>query len=62
MAQQQSQRILPLRDVRIEDPFWSEYIRLVREVVVPYQWDALNDRIPGAEPSRAVRNLSRSSL
>ncbi|WP_372662289.1 glycoside hydrolase family 127 protein [Cohnella sp.] len=49
--------ILSLKDVRIQDPFWSDYIRLVREVVVPYQWDALNDRIPGAEPSRAIRNL-----
>ena len=42
---------------RIEDPFWSEYIRLVREVVVPYQWDALNDRVPEAEPSYAIRNF-----
>lgn len=48
---------LSLKDVRIQDPFWSEYIRLVRDVVVPYQWDALNDRVPGTEPSRAIRNF-----
>lgn len=41
----------------IKDPFWSEYIRLVREVMVPYQWEALNDRIPGAEPSHAIHNF-----
>lgn len=43
--------------VQIDDPFWSEYIRLVREVMVPYQWEALNDRIAGAEPSHAIRNF-----
>ncbi|MBA9085514.1 hypothetical protein FHR92_001980 [Fontibacillus solani] len=42
---------------KIQDPFWSEYIRLVREVVVPYQWEALNDRIPEAEPSHAISNF-----
>lgn len=41
----------------IQDPFWSEYIRLVREVVVPYQWEALNDRIADAEPSHAIKNF-----
>lgn len=50
-------QVLPLSDVKIEDRFWSEYIRLVREVVVPYQWETLNDRVPGAEPSRAIQNL-----
>ncbi|WP_248924136.1 glycoside hydrolase family 127 protein [Paenibacillus hamazuiensis] len=48
---------LPLRQISIQDNFWSEYIRLVREVVVPYQWEALNDRIEGVEPSHAIRNF-----
>ncbi|URN92652.1 MAG: glycoside hydrolase family 127 protein [Candidatus Pristimantibacillus lignocellulolyticus] len=52
-----SSHILPLKEVIIEDEFWSEYINLVREVVVPYQWEALNDRIPEAEPSYAVQNF-----
>lgn len=43
--------------VQIQDVFWSEYIRLVREVMVPYQWEALNDRIEGAVPSHAIRNF-----
>jgi uncharacterized protein len=43
--------------VQIEDGFWSPYIRLVKEVVLPYQWEALNDLIEDAEPSYAVRNF-----
>lgn len=41
----------------MDDRFWSPYTRLVRDVVIPYQWEALNDRIPGAEPSHAINNL-----
>ena len=48
---------VPLKNVRIEDLFWSKYAQLVRDVVIPYQWDALNDRIDGAEPSYAIRNF-----
>lgn len=48
---------VPLKDVHIQDGFWNYYIDLVRNVVVPYQWEALNDRVEGAEPSRAVRNF-----
>ena len=50
-------KLLPLTDVKIQDSFWSSYINLVRDVVVPYQWDALNDRIPNAEPSHAIKNF-----
>ncbi|GIP48434.1 hypothetical protein J53TS2_20250 [Paenibacillus sp. J53TS2] len=51
-----SERIA-LNQVKIRDEFWSYYIKLVKEVVVPYQWEALNDRVEGAEPSGAVRNF-----
>jgi len=43
--------------IRIQDRFWNDYTELVRQTVIPYQWEALNDRIEGAEPSRAIRNL-----
>ncbi|AZN39768.1 glycoside hydrolase family 127 protein [Paenibacillus albus] len=43
--------------VRISDGFWDSYIELVRETVIPYQWEALNDRIADAEPSYAIRNF-----
>ncbi|MFD1953584.1 glycoside hydrolase family 127 protein [Paenibacillus thailandensis] len=50
-------RTLALPKVKIDDGFWSYYISLVRGTVVPYQWEALNDRVEGAEPSGAVRNF-----
>lgn len=43
--------------VRIQDDFWNDYTKLVRRTVIPYQWEALNDRIEGAEPSYAIRNF-----
>jgi DUF1680 family protein len=43
--------------VKINDPFWSKRIKLVHDEVLPYQWEAINDRIPGAEPSHAIRNF-----
>lgn len=46
-----------LRKLTVNDPFLGEYQRLVRNVVIPYQWDALNNRIPDAEPSHAIENF-----
>ena len=46
-----------LKDVTITDPFWSSIIETVRTKVIPYQWEALNDRIEGAEPSHAMNNF-----
>ena len=48
---------LALQRIRLTSPFWARYQALVREVVVPYQWEALNDRLPDAEPSHAIANL-----
>jgi len=48
---------LPLDRLRIADPFWQRYQRLVQDVVLPYQWDALNDNVADAEPSHAIENF-----
>ena len=48
---------LDLKSVTITDEFWKNEIELVRKEVIPYQWDAINDRVPGAEPSYAMRNF-----
>lgn len=48
---------LPLGHVRFQRGFLAGRARLVREVVIPYQWEALNDRVPGAEPSGCVHNF-----
>ena len=47
----------PLRAVTLRDAFWDRYTRLVRDKVLPYQWEVLNDRVPGAERSHAVENF-----
>ncbi|GGP19285.1 glycoside hydrolase family 127 protein [Silvimonas iriomotensis] len=41
----------------IDDPLLGQYQALVRDVVIPYQWAALNDQIPEAEPSHAIDNF-----
>lgn len=48
---------VPLKDVKIEDNFWSRYAELVRKVVIPYQWEVINDRVNDAEPSHAIKNF-----
>lgn len=37
--------------------FWGKFQQLVRERVIPYQWRAMNDEIPGAPKSNSVRNF-----
>lgn len=46
-----------LKKVQITDSFWKEEMELVRTEVIPYQWRALNDQIPDAEPSFCMRNF-----
>lgn len=46
-----------LHKLTVSDPFLGQYQQLVRDVVIPYQWDALNDRIAEAEPSHAIENF-----
>ena len=46
-----------LIDTKITGGFWGRRAALIAKEVVPYQWDALNDNIPGAEPSHAVENF-----
>jgi Uncharacterized protein conserved in bacteria len=46
-----------MKYVRVDDRFWNRYARLVREVMIPYQWEAMNDRVEGVEKSHAIANL-----
>lgn len=50
-------RLLKKDECDIKDLFWSYYIDLVRDKVIPYQWEILNDRIEDAEPSHAIDNF-----
>lgn len=48
---------ISLKNIQIKDYFWSHYQTLVREEVIPYQWKTLNDQVPDAEPSHAIKNF-----
>lgn len=51
---------IELKDIEITDPFWKKEIELVRREVIPYQYEALNDRIEGAEKSYAAENFKKA--
>lgn len=46
-----------LKKIQIKDAFWSKHVKLVKEAIIPYQWDAMNDKIPDAEPSHCLENF-----
>lgn len=48
---------IPLSNIRIDDDFWNKYVKLVKEVIIPYQWDILNDRVDGVETSHCIENF-----
>lgn len=48
---------LKLKDIKIQDTFWSSHVDLVRNAIIPYQWEAMNDRIPDAESSHCLENF-----
>lgn len=54
---QNTNKPLSLRQIKVTDPFWKNELELVRNEVIPYQWEALNDRVEGADPSYCMRNF-----
>ena len=48
---------LDIKNISIHDPFWSRHVDLVRNAIIPYQWEAMNDRIPDAESSHCLENF-----
>ena len=48
---------LDLKSLKITDSFWKKEMELVRKEVIPYQWEALNDRVKDAAPSYCMRNF-----
>ena len=46
-----------LKKIKIHDSFWSKHINLVKDAIIPYQWNAMNDLIPDAEPSHCLENF-----
>ncbi len=48
---------IPLHEVVIDDLFWNRYTGLVDEVILPYMWELINDRVEGAEKSYCMHNF-----
>ncbi len=46
-----------LKNVKVTDTFWHREQEIVRTEVLPYQWEALNDRVEGAAPSFCMHNF-----
>ncbi|MBQ8002380.1 MAG: glycoside hydrolase family 127 protein [Clostridia bacterium] len=46
-----------LKNVKVKDGFWSKYEEIAKNVIIPYQWDAINDLVPDTEPSHAIKNF-----
>ena len=57
MNKQNFSKPLAFENVQITDGFWKRNMELVRKEVIPYQWETLNDRVPDAAPSYAMRNF-----
>lgn len=52
-----TQRQIKIKQYKPSEGFISRYQKLIREVVIPYQYDVLCDRAEGAEKSHVVQNF-----
>ena len=48
---------IALLKIRFKRGFFADRAKRVRDVVIPDQWEALNDWLPGAERSGTVHNF-----
>ena len=46
-----------LRNIKVTDKLFGQYVRRVSEKIIPHQWKILNDQIEGTEPSHCIRNF-----
>jgi len=51
---------IPLKNITVNDSFWSKETELVRTEVIPYQYKALNDLVEGAEKSYCIENFIKA--
>ena len=54
-------QFVPATSVKMDDPFWNKRFALVRDVVLPYMWEILNDRIENAEKSHCIENFKAAA-
>lgn len=50
-------KTVPLKNIRLGNGLLGRKNELIRKEVLPYQWKALNNEIPGADRSNAVENF-----
>ena len=55
--EQQRLKNVALNRICIHDTFWNRYIDLVEDVILPFEWELINDRVEGAEKSYCIRNF-----
>jgi DUF1680 family protein len=55
-------RVPELKDITLTKGFWGNYQKLIHDTVIPYQYQALNNQIEGAEPSYSVENFRIAAL
>lgn len=48
---------LAIRDIHIQSGIFADYQMLIREKVLPYQWQALNDQVADAAKSHCIKNF-----
>lgn len=50
-------KTIKLSSIRITDPLFGSYSKLVAEKIIPYQWEILNDRVEDAVPTYCINNF-----
>ena len=48
---------IPLKNIKIDDIYWSRYINTIFSGGIRHQWEILNDRIDGVEKSHCISNF-----
>ncbi len=51
-----------LKNITVSDSFWTNIQKLVRDTVIPYQYEALHDRIENAEKSYCIENFTKAGI
>ena len=46
-----------LGKIKLQDDFWNGYTDLVANVILPFQWELLNDKVKEAKKSSCIRNF-----
>lgn len=57
MGRKKTAASVPLKDVKVKDRFLGRYIPLVKDAILEYQWNAMNDKVPDAPKSHCIENF-----